>query len=136
MTNLIDKKCDDSCNLEFLKPKYRPFVILFLLLHNTLTINLKEDGDVPTKPYQTQRDLSLAYSPGVAEPCLEIQKNPDTAYDYTDKGNLVAVISNGTAVLGLGDIGAMSGKPVMDRHSEASTWKTSKHLSASKSNNG
>ena len=64
---------------------------------------------VPTKPYQTQRDLSLAYSPGVAEPCLEIQKDPDTAYDYTDKGNLVAVISNGTAVLGLGDIGAMSG---------------------------
>ena len=69
---------------------------------------------VPTKPYQTQRDLSLAYSPGVAEPCLEIQKNPDTAYDYTDKGNLVAVFSNGTAVLGLGDIGAMSGKPVME----------------------
>ena len=69
---------------------------------------------IPTKPYQTQRDLSLAYSPGVAEPCLEIQKNPDTAYDYTDKGNLVAVISNGTAVLGLGDIGAMSGKPVME----------------------
>lgn len=69
---------------------------------------------VPTKPYQTQRDLSLAYSPGVAEPCLEIQKNPDTAYDYTDKGNLVAVISNGTAVLGLGDIGAISGKPVME----------------------
>ena len=69
---------------------------------------------VPTKPYQTQRDLSLAYSPGVAEPCLEIQKDPDTAYDYTDKGNLVAVISNGTAVLGLGDIGAMSGKPVME----------------------
>ena len=69
---------------------------------------------VPTKPYQTQRDLSLAYSPGVAEPCLEIQKNPETAYDYTDKGNLVAVISNGTAVLGLGDIGAMSGKPVME----------------------
>ena len=69
---------------------------------------------VPTKPYQTQRDLSLAYSPGVAEPCLEIQKNPETAYDYTAKGNLVAVISNGTAVLGLGDIGAMSGKPVME----------------------
>lgn len=69
---------------------------------------------VSTKPYQTQRDLSLAYSPGVAEPCLEIQKNPDTAYDYTAKGNLVAVISNGTAVLGLGDIGAMSGKPVME----------------------
>ena len=69
---------------------------------------------VHTKHYQTQRDLSLAYSPGVAEPCLEIQKNPDTAYDYTDKGNLVAVISTGTAVLGLGDIGAMSGKPVME----------------------
>ena len=69
---------------------------------------------VPTKPYQTQRDLSLAYSPGVPEPCLEIQKQPETAYDYTAKGNLVAVISNGTAVLGLGDIGAMSGKPVME----------------------
>ena len=69
---------------------------------------------IPTKPYQTQRDLSLAYSPGVAEPCLEIQKDPETAYDYTDKGNLVAVISNGTAVLGLGDIGALSGKPVME----------------------
>jgi len=69
---------------------------------------------VPTKPYRTQTDLSLAYSPGVAEPCLEIQKNPDDAYKYTDKGNLVAVISNGTAVLGLGDIGALSGKPVME----------------------
>ena len=69
---------------------------------------------VPTKPYSTQTDLSLAYSPGVAEPCLEIEKNPLTAYDYTAKGNLVAVISNGTAVLGLGDIGAMAGKPVME----------------------
>jgi len=68
----------------------------------------------PTKPYSTQRDLSLAYSPGVAEPCLEIEKNQETAYDYTAKGNLVAVISNGTAVLGLGDIGALSGKPVME----------------------
>ena len=68
---------------------------------------------VPTKPYSTQTDLSLAYSPGVAEPCLEIQKNPDDAYRYTNKGNLVAVISNGTAVLGLGDIGAVSGKPVL-----------------------
>ncbi len=68
----------------------------------------------PTKPYQTQTDLSLAYSPGVAYPCLEIQKNPEDVYKYTDKGNLVAVISNGTAVLGLGDIGAMSGKPVME----------------------
>ena len=69
---------------------------------------------VPTKPYRTQTDLSLAYSPGVAEPCLEIQKNPHDAYKYTNKGNLVAVISNRTAVLGLGDIGAMSGKPVME----------------------
>ena len=68
----------------------------------------------PTKPYQTQTDLSLAYSPGVAFPCLEIQEHPDDVYKYTDKGNLVAVISNGTAVLGLGDIGAMSGKPVME----------------------
>ena len=68
----------------------------------------------PTKAYRTQTDLSLAYSPGVAFPCLEIQENPDEAYKYTDKGNLVAVISNGTAVLGLGDIGAMSGKPVME----------------------
>ena len=68
----------------------------------------------PTKAYRTQTDLSLAYSPGVAYPCLEIQDNPDAAYRYTDKGNLVAVISNGTAVLGLGDIGAMSGKPVME----------------------
>lgn len=69
---------------------------------------------VPTKPYSSQRDLSLAYSPGVAEPCLEIEKNAQTAYDYTSKGNLVAVISNGTAVLGLGDIGALAGKPVME----------------------
>ena len=68
----------------------------------------------PTKPYHTQTDLSLAYSPGVAFPCLEIQSNPDDVYKYTDKGNLVAVISNGTAVLGLGDIGARSGKPVME----------------------
>jgi malate dehydrogenase (oxaloacetate-decarboxylating)(NADP+) len=69
---------------------------------------------VPTKPYSTQRDLALAYSPGVAEPCLEIQKDPEAAYDYTSKGNLVAVISNGTAVLGLGDIGTLAGKPVME----------------------
>lgn len=69
---------------------------------------------VPTKPYSTQTDLSLAYSPGVAEPCLEIEKDPQNAYKYTAKGNLVAVISNGTAVLGLGDIGALSGKPVME----------------------
>ncbi len=68
----------------------------------------------PTKAYRTQTDLSLAYSPGVAYPCLEIQENPDDAYKYTDKGNLVAVISNGTAVLGLGDIGSLSGKPVME----------------------
>lgn len=69
---------------------------------------------VPTKPYSTALDLSLAYSPGVAYPCLEIEKNPQDAYKYTDKGNLVAVISNGTAVLGLGDIGALAGKPVME----------------------
>ena len=69
---------------------------------------------VPTKPYSTQMDLSLAYSPGVAEPCLEIEKNPLDAYKYTSKGNLVAVISNGTAVLGLGDIGPLAGKPGME----------------------
>ena len=69
---------------------------------------------VPTKPYSTQRDLTLAYSPGVAEPCLEIEKNQEDAYKYTAKGNLVAVISNGTAVLGLGDIGALASKPVME----------------------
>ncbi len=67
-----------------------------------------------TKPLETQKDLSLAYSPGVAAPCLEIQKNPDDAFRYTAKGNLVAVISNGTAVLGLGDIGALASKPVME----------------------
>ena len=69
---------------------------------------------VPTKPLSNQRDLSLAYSPGVAEPCLEIQKNPNDAYTYTAKGNLVAVVTNGTAVLGLGNIGALAGKPVME----------------------
>ena len=69
---------------------------------------------IPTKPMATQRDLSLAYSPGVAAPCLEIEKNPDLAYDYTAKGNMVGVISNGTAVLGLGNIGALAGKPVME----------------------
>lgn len=69
---------------------------------------------VPSKPHSTQRDLSLAYSPGVAIPCLEIEKDPKKAYEYTGKGNLVAVISNGTAVLGLGDIGAEASKPVME----------------------
>jgi malate dehydrogenase (oxaloacetate-decarboxylating)(NADP+) len=69
---------------------------------------------VPTKPMDTQRDLSLAYSPGVAEPVLEIEKDPANAYEYTSKGNLVAVISNGTAILGLGDRGALAGKPVME----------------------
>lgn len=68
----------------------------------------------PTKPYSTQQDLTLAYSPGVAVPCKDIERDPSAAYDYTAKGNLVAVISNGTAVLGLGDIGAMAGKPVME----------------------
>jgi malate dehydrogenase (oxaloacetate-decarboxylating)(NADP+) len=69
---------------------------------------------IPTKPYSTQYDLSMAYTPGVAYPCLEIEKTPEDVYNYTAKGNLVAVISNGTAVLGLGDIGAMAGKPVME----------------------
>ena len=69
---------------------------------------------VPTKPLNNQRDLALAYSPGVAEPCLEIQANPDDAYKYTARGNLVAVVTNGTAVLGLGNIGALAGKPVME----------------------
>ena len=68
----------------------------------------------PTKPFKDQRDLSLAYTPGVAEPCLEIAKRPEDAYLYTSKGNLVAVVSNGTAVLGLGNIGALAGKPVME----------------------
>ena len=69
---------------------------------------------VPTKPCRTQWDLSLAYTPGVAEPCLEIHNKPELAFDYTARGNLVAVISNGTAVLGLGNIGALAGKPVME----------------------
>src|SRR5688572_5400863 len=69
---------------------------------------------VPTKPLTNQRDLSLAYSPGVAEPCLEIKRDPEEAYTYTAKGNLVAVVTNGTAVLGLGNIGALAGKPVME----------------------
>ncbi len=87
---------------------------------NQEALNYHKDGRpgkiqvVPTKPYSTQRDLALAYSPGVAIPCLEIEKDPQTAYDYTAKGNLVAVISNGTAVLGLGDIGTLAGKPVME----------------------
>src|SRR5688572_26139813 len=68
----------------------------------------------PTKPCRTQLDLSLAYTPGVAVPCLEIERDPDLAYKYTAKGNLVAVVTNGTAVLGLGDIGAGAGKPVME----------------------
>ena len=69
---------------------------------------------VPTKPMDTRRDLSLAYSPGVAEPVLEIEKNPSDAYEYTSKGNLVAVVSNGTAILGLGNRGALASKPVME----------------------
>ena len=69
---------------------------------------------VPTKPCRTQRDLSLAYTPGVAIPCLEIEKDPSLAYQYTSKGNLVAVVTNGTAVLGLGNIGPLAGKPVME----------------------
>src|SRR3989339_839005 len=69
---------------------------------------------IPTKPCLTARDLSLAYTPGVAVPCLAIEKNPTDAYRYTNRGNLVAVVSNGTAVLGLGNIGALAGKPVME----------------------
>ena len=69
---------------------------------------------IPSTQLNSAQDLSLAYSPGVAIPCLEIEKNPETAYDYTTKGNLVAVISNGTAVLGLGNIGALASKPVME----------------------
>src|SRR5918996_6518079 len=69
---------------------------------------------VPTKPLNNQRDLSLAYSPGVAEPCLAIKDDPELAYKYTARGNLVAVVTNGTAVLGLGNIGALAGKPVME----------------------
>src|SRR5574342_285159 len=68
----------------------------------------------PTKPFKNQRDLSLAYTPGVAEPCLEIAKHPEDVYLYTTRGNLVAVVSNGTAVLGLGAIGALASKPVME----------------------
>src|SRR5688500_20329956 len=67
---------------------------------------------VPTKPLNNQRDLALAYSPGVAEPCLEIKRDPEEAYAYTAKGNLIAVVTNGTAVLGLGNIGDLAGKPV------------------------
>src|SRR5690349_19738345 len=69
---------------------------------------------IPSKPTSSQRDLALAYSPGVAVPCLEIEKNPESVYKYTAKGNLVAVISNGTAVLGLGNIGPEASKPVME----------------------
>src|SRR3954471_23401397 len=69
---------------------------------------------IPTKPLTNQRDLALAYSPGVAEPCLEIEKDANLAYKYTTKGTLVAVVTNGTAVLGLGDIGPLAGKPVME----------------------
>ena len=69
---------------------------------------------IASKPMATQRDLSLAYSPGVAEPCLHIHRDPKLAYDYTAKGNFVAVISNGTAVLGLGNLGALASKPVME----------------------
>jgi len=88
-------------------------------------------GVVSTKPCLTQRDLSLAYTPGVADPCLEIEKNPQDAFKYTAKGNLVAVITNGTAVLGLGDIGALASKPVMEgkrscsKDSPTSTCSTS-----------
>lgn len=95
------------------QPKFTPFEEEALAFH-------KRDGVpgkvavLPTKPLLTQRDLALAYSPGVAVPCLEIQRDPATAYEYTAKGNMVAVISNGTAVLGLGNLGALASKPVME----------------------
>jgi len=82
--------------------------------HSSATGRAGKIEVVPTKPYSTQRDLSLAYTPGVAIPCLDIEKNPEDAYKYTAKGNLVAVMSNGTAVLGLGNLGALGGKPVME----------------------
>src|SRR6201996_6328753 len=94
------------------KPVRRNFDQEALVFHST-----GKPGKIeitPTKPLTTQHDLSLAYSPGVAAPCLEIEKDPSTAYEYTAKGNLVAVISNGTAVLGLGDLGALASKPVME----------------------
>lgn len=93
---------------------------MILDMEKSKALKYHEDGRpgkievIPTKPYSTQQDLSLAYSPGVAEPCLEIEKNPSDSYRYTAKSNLVAVISNGTAVLGLGNIGALAGKPVME----------------------
>ena len=89
-------------------------------VNKKMALDYHEDGRpgkievIPTKPYRSQLDLSLAYSPGVAFPCREIESNPADAYRYTDKGNLVAVVSNGTAVLGLGDIGPLAGKPVME----------------------
>ena len=84
---------------------------------------------IPTKEAKTQRDLSLAYSPGVAEPCMEIHRNIENVYKYTAKGNLVAVISNGTAVLGLGDIGPEAGKPVMEGKGYCSKYlQTSMYL--------
>ena len=89
-------------------------------LHPKDALNFHKKGKpgkleiTPTKPLITQRDLSLAYSPGVAIPCLEIQKNPESVYDYTSKGNMVAVISNGSSVLGLGNIGSLASKPVME----------------------
>lgn len=105
---------------EIYKPTYKQLSKKMVKITKEAALKYHETGRpgkievMPTKPYHTQTDLSLAYSPGVAFPCLEIQETPDAAYKYTDKGNLVAVISNGTAVLGLGDIGAMSGKPVME----------------------
>ena len=83
---------------------------------------------VATKPMATQRDLSLAYSPGVAVPVLAIAADPATAYDYTTKGNLVAVISNGTAILGLGNLGALASKPVMEGRGTPSQNLTQKEL--------
>src|SRR5438445_8771203 len=90
----------------------------------------------PTKPLTTQRDLSLAYSPGVAFPCLHIQRQPDTVFDYTSKGNFVAVVSNGTAVLGLGDLGALAAKPVMEASAPSSSASPISMRSISRSKPG
>ena len=93
---------------------------LFMKIRKQEALNYHSKGKpgkievVPTKRHSSQRDLSLAYSPGVAEPCLAIEQNPQDAYKYTAKGNLVAVVSDGTAVLGLGNIGAAASKPVME----------------------
>ncbi len=112
MDKIVKTKSTDKLGAKAAGPVRRNFDQEALVFHAT-----GKPGKIeitPTKPLTTQHDLSLAYSPGVAAPCLEIARDPATAYDYTAKGNLVAVISNGTAVLGLGDLGALASKPVME----------------------